>query len=161
MSPDERPEEENQPDTPEQAEYAVDKAKPERDPDEGAFPWMRAATRQLREGIEFPKSQNVIDPEGRPRKVVPEPSETEEGTRRPVVRVEYPSRQARFFSLTESEIETYAQFGFLSSIALTFFGTFTGFVLGCLVALIQGNLSEASTSVLKWLIGVGAIVAVI
>lgn len=102
--------------------------------------------------VYVPPSQNVIDPKGN-RKVVASPSGTEggEAPRVPIVNVKHGSRHAVFYSVTEDEIENHAQLGFLSSISLTLFGTTLGFVLGCLVALIQGDLSETATTVFVYL----------
>lgn len=154
-SPDER-QEENQPDD---ADEPIEVTLPVGTNLESLHRRIRKSS--LLPQLSIPRSQNLIDPDGTTRKVTLPQSENEESNRRPVVRVAHTSRQAHFYSITESEIENYAQFGFLSSISLTLFGTFAGFIFGCLVALIQGNLSEASTSVFHWLIGLASVVALV
>lgn len=124
--------------------------------------WPALRSRLLERHLHIPSSQNVIDQKGN-RKVVTSPSSTEgdDSPRVPTVKLRHGPRDAVFYSVTESEIEDHAQLGFLSSIALTLFGTFAGFMLGCLVALIQGDMSEVSTTVFFYLVVVATVVAVI
>ena len=71
--------------------------------------------------------------------------------------VEFPKRKSTFYSVTESEINIYAQLGWISTFSLTLFGTFAGLALGCIVALLQDNLPAAATSTLNaigWVTGV-------
>ena len=56
------------------------------------------------------------------------------------VDVRYSKRQSIYYSVTEPEIEVYAQFGWLATIFLTLFGASAGFSLGCVTALLQGNI---------------------
>lgn len=63
--------------------------------------------------------------------------------------------------LTDSEIESYAQFGRLSTIFLTFFGLFIGIAFSCVVALIQGNMSVSSQIILQWLGGGAFLISII
>ncbi len=53
-------------------------------------------------------------------------------------------RTSTYLPVTEAEIEAYAQLGSFESIFLTILGILWGFALGCMVALIQGNLTDAS-----------------
>jgi hypothetical protein len=61
----------------------------------------------------------------------------------------FPKRKSTYYSLTESEIDAYAQFGWFSTILLTLFGAFVGFSLGCVIAIIQGNSSSTAYATLK------------
>jgi len=115
--------------------------------------------------VPIPGEQYVVGEEGTPERVpTPRSKELNDESVRvpvPVVKVRHPSRSATFYSVTEDEIDNYAQFTFLSSIALTLFGVFAGFTIGCVVALIQGDLSETSIAVFWALIGLTAAVTVI
>lgn len=62
----------------------------------------------------------------------------------PRVDVRFQIRTSIYYSVTEAEIETYAQFGWLTTILLTILGILWGLALGCIVALLQGNLSASS-----------------
>jgi uncharacterized BrkB/YihY/UPF0761 family membrane protein len=68
------------------------------------------------------------------------------------VSIKFPKRESVFYSVTESEIESYATFGLLSNISLTLFGLLAGFGLGCVAALAQGNIPEPGKTTLTWLI---------
>lgn len=62
-------------------------------------------------------------------------------------------RSSTFFSISEAEIEIYAQYSWLSSLFLTIFGVFMGFATGCYVAIIQTNNSTVNNT-LWWLAGI-------
>jgi hypothetical protein len=75
--------------------------------------------------------------------------------------INFAERSSTYYSVTEAEIEVYAQFGWLSSIFLTLFGTFSGFSLGCVAAIVQGNIPTATQTVLWWLTGTTGIISAI
>ena len=75
--------------------------------------------------------------------------------------IKFPKRKSTYYSVTESEIEMYAQLGWLSSLLLTLFGTSSGFTLGCVAAMVQGNLPSNSQSVFLWLAWVTGVISVI
>lgn len=77
------------------------------------------------------------------------------------VDIKFPRRKSVYYSVTESEIESYAQFGLLSNICLTLFGLLAGFGLGCVAALAQGNIPDAGKTTLSWLIGISMVIALI
>jgi len=75
--------------------------------------------------------------------------------------VDFPKRKSTYFSVTEAEINNYAQLGWLSTVSLTLFGAFLGLVLGCVVALLQDSLPATAISTLNALAWFSGIVAVI
>ena len=75
--------------------------------------------------------------------------------------VDFPKRKSTFYSVTESEINIYAQLGWISTFSLTLFGTFAGLALGCVVSLLQDNLPAAATSTLNAIAWVTGIVSII
>jgi hypothetical protein len=75
--------------------------------------------------------------------------------------VKFPKRRCTYYSVTEAEIEVYAQFGWLSSMFLTLFGASLGFSLGCVVALVQGNIPADAQTTLWWLAGSIGLVSVV
>ena len=70
-------------------------------------------------------------------------------------------RSSTFYSVTESEIEMYSQYGLLSSILLTLFGAFIGFSFGCIVPILQGGLTMDVQITLWWLAGATGLSALI
>ena len=91
-----------------------------------------------------------------------QPIETELIT--PPIEVTFPRRSSIYYSITESEINSYATFGWLATIFLTFFGAFAGFAFGGLVALQQPNLPGSVTSTLSaltWTTGIVSILFII
>lgn len=59
------------------------------------------------------------------------------------VTIQYQRRTSRFYSLTNAEIEMYANLGWATNILMALFGASGGFALGCAVALMQGGLPSA------------------
>jgi hypothetical protein len=59
---------------------------------------------------------------------------------------QFQKRKSIYFSVTESEINMYAQLGVISTLLLTLFGAFIGIAAGCFLALVQENIpAEAQT----------------
>ena len=76
------------------------------------------------------------------------PEEDEEEYKNPVVN-RFQKRKSTYYSVTESEINMYAQLGVISTLFLTLFGALIGFAGGCLVALIQKNIPYETEILLK------------
>lgn len=66
-----------------------------------------------------------------------------------------------FYYVLEAELDAYLQFGLLSNICFTLMGLLGGFALGCLTALIQGNLPNEAQVTFRWLAGIVGGVAII
>ncbi len=60
------------------------------------------------------------------------------------VSVKYQKRESIYYSITDSEIDVYAQLGWISNIFLTFFGASTGVCFACLLAQKQGNIPASA-----------------
>lgn len=78
-----------------------------------------------------------------------EPFEPQWLSREYPVTIKYQRRTSRFYSLTDAEIEMYANTGWAANILLTLCGIFGGFALGCVVSLMQGSSSLASQAMLS------------
>ena len=88
------------------------------------------------------------------------PEEDEEEYKNPVVN-RFQKRQSIYYSLTEAEINMYAQLGVISTVFLTLFGALVGFAGGCFIALIQENIPYEAEILLKtigWATGIISIV---
>jgi hypothetical protein len=72
-----------------------------------------------------------------------------------IIQTSISKRSSTYYPVTEAEMDDYAQLGFLSSLFLTLFGLFAGFVGGCITALAQGTIPDPSKSILMGL-SVGA-----
>ncbi|MBE0682069.1 MAG: hypothetical protein IH589_09140 [Anaerolineales bacterium] len=87
------------------------------------------------------KSQSTVEPQH-------DDTSQSEGTsqiyQKQSVKVTFPERDAVYYSVTEAEINNYAQLGWLATLFLTFFGVFAGLLCGGLIAIQQGGLSEKS-----------------
>lgn len=117
-------------------------------------------TRYVEKVNQMAEQQYMYSPETREVEAVPK----QIPGRRPfdeVIDVQLPKRTSTYHPVTEAEIEVYAQFGWLSSLLFTFFGVLSGFALGCLAAVLQGNLLPAGRTTLGWLAGVVGAVSVI
>jgi hypothetical protein len=68
----------------------------------------------------------------------------------PTILLYQQQRKAIYYSLSDSEIETYSQFGWLITFCLTFFGLGGGLSGGCVIALIQTPPSQLISSSLFW-----------
>jgi hypothetical protein len=77
------------------------------------------------------------------------------------VNIKFPPRQSTFYSVTEAEIEIYAQLNLFANICLTLFGLLAGFSLGCVAALAQGNIPDPGKTALTWLVGIAGIIAIV
>ncbi len=75
--------------------------------------------------------------------------------------IQFPRRKSIYYSVTEPEIEVYAQFGWLSTIFLTFFGASAGFALGCVTAMLQGNIPTSAQNTLTALSATMGIVSAV
>lgn len=103
------------------------------------------------------KTQNVVEPQNND-------TSQSEGTSqiyKQSVKVTFPERDAVYYSVTEAEINNYAQLGWLANIFLTFFGIFAGLLGGGVIAIQQGGLSEKSHAVIYSINWVSSIVGVI
>ena len=60
-------------------------------------------------------------------------------------------RKAVYYSLTETEIDSYADLGWMATFCLTFFGIGSGFCGGCVIALIQSPPPSLISSPLYWM----------
>ncbi len=77
------------------------------------------------------------------------------------VAIRFPKRESVYYSVTESEIDSYATFGLLSNLSLTLFGLLAGFAFGCLAALAQGNIPEQGRITLSWLTGFSIVTSLV
>jgi len=73
-----------------------------------------------------------------------EPAEPQWLSREYPVTITLQRRTSKFCLLTEAEIEIYANLGWATNILLVLFGVSAGFALGCVAALMQGNLPVSS-----------------
>ena len=51
------------------------------------------------------------------------------------IQIDLEPRKSTYYSVTDAEIDVYAQFGWLSTVFLSLSGTFLGFALGCVAAI--------------------------
>ncbi len=88
------------------------------------------------------------------------PEEDEEDYTIPVIN-QFQKRRSLYYSVTEAEINMYAQLGLISTLFLTLFGAFIGIVGGCFIALVQENIPFEARALLKSIGWVTGIVSVI
>jgi hypothetical protein len=77
------------------------------------------------------------------------------------VEVTFPKRKAKFYSITDSEINTYAQLGWFATVLLTLFGAFVGVSSGSYLTLQQKDLPINTVSSLNSVMWTTGIVAAI
>ena len=78
----------------------------------------------------------------------------------PVI-MQFPKRKSIYYSVTEAEINIYAQLGWISTLFLAIFGVLIGLAFGCYVALIQEDIPSEAQSLLKstgWITGIISII---
>lgn len=77
------------------------------------------------------------------------------------VTIQYRRRTSRFYSLTSAEIEMHASLGWWANFLLALFGAFSGFTLGCVVSIMQGDLLDAPLAALTYGATVSGVTALI
>ena len=75
------------------------------------------------------------------------------------IQIDLEPRRSTYYSVTDAEIDVYAQFGWLSTIFLSLSGISTGFALGCVTAIAQGTLQAPADYTFRWIGGIAAVVA--
>jgi hypothetical protein len=89
------------------------------------------------------------------------PMEEEEEDYSSRLDIQFPKRRSVYYSITEAEVNMYAQLGWISTVCLTLFGAFIGLAFGCFVGTIQDNIPIIARSVLTSIMWVTGFVSLI